>query len=155
MGNSRYLIVFDTNILYVEYKKRADFMTFYFDSTFKNIIDKIEELDVYEHIEVAIPNVVWEEMKEQKIRAYYDRLQEVNDKVIKFKFPFHEFVCGNNIIKYESYIEDEIVKYKEKLNKRQVKIKELDLPTKNRFESIINRAFKKKPPFEGDRKSVV
>ena len=59
MSSSEYLIIFDTNILYVPYKEKADFRIFYFNSTFKNVLDKIEELDLYEYVKLGIPTVVW------------------------------------------------------------------------------------------------
>lgn len=37
-----YKIVFDTNILYVNYDKGGDFTKFYFNSTFTNVMSYIE-----------------------------------------------------------------------------------------------------------------
>ncbi|MBU3161346.1 DUF4935 domain-containing protein [Clostridium frigoris] len=154
MSSSKYLIVFDSNILYEQYDKKADFSRFYFNSTLTNIIDKIEELDVYEHIKVAIPIVVWKEMKQQKISAYHKKLKEVKDKIERFIFPSFMVNSENDDFNYETYLEEEIVKYRIELDKKLVEIVDFDLPTSNRFSSIIDRAFKKRPPFEGkDTKS--
>ena len=46
-----------------------------------------------------------------------------------------------------------MIQYKEKINNRQVKIKELKFPNNNRLPSIIDRACNKKPPFGGKEKN--
>src|SRR6056297_3621688 len=147
MRFEKYLIVFDTNILYVQYKKRADFTKFYFNSTFKNIIDKVEELDLYNSIKIGIPSVVWQEMKKQKIDAYNSNIETLEQKMKKFQFPFHKFdkLDGD----YESYLDKQIEEFKKSLSKRVVNIIDIDFPSRQRFERIINRAFEKKPPFDG------
>jgi hypothetical protein len=147
MSFDKYLIVFDTNILYVQYKKKADFTKFYFNSTFKNIIDKVEELDLYKNIEIGIPSVVWQEMKRQKIDSYNSNVETLEQKMKKYQFPFHKFdkLDGD----YELYLDKKIEEFKQLLSKRIVNIVDIDFPSKQRFERIINRAFEKKPPFDG------
>lgn len=149
MSCNKYLIVFDTNILYVPYKDRADFTTFYFNSTFKNIIDKIEELDLYEHVKVGVPTVVWEEMIKQKNEAYNSKIQDIQQKTSKFQFPFHRFIQEKDEVDYNKYLLEQVRQYRENLSKRLVKIVDLNLPSNHRFDSIIKRAFEKRPPFEG------
>ena len=70
MSSSEYLLIFDTNILYSSNNDRADFTSFDFNKSFYRIIDKIEELDIYEHIKVGIPKVVWRELSNQKIEVF-------------------------------------------------------------------------------------
>lgn len=141
MASSEYLIVFDTNILYVPYKERADFTTFYFNSTFKNVIDKIEELDLYNYIKVGVPIVVWEEMIKQKCEAYNVKLKEIKQKTDKFQFPFHKFVQEMEVIDYRDFLIEQVNQFRENLSKRLVKVIDIELPSNDRFESIVKRAF--------------
>lgn len=150
MTSNEYLIVFDTNILYVPYKERADFTTFHFNSTFKNVLDKIEELDLYEHVKVGVPTVVWQEMTKQKCDSYNFRIQEIMQKTDKFQFPFHKFVQEGDVTDYYDFLVEQVNHYRENLNKRLVKVVDIELPSNYRFESIVKRAFEKRPPFEGN-----
>lgn len=43
--------------LFQAYEKKADFTTFSFNSTFENVIDMINQLDIYNQVTVAIPSV--------------------------------------------------------------------------------------------------
>lgn len=54
-----YCLIFDTNALFQAYEKKADFTTFSFNSTFENVIDMINQLDIYNQVTVAIPSVVY------------------------------------------------------------------------------------------------
>jgi hypothetical protein len=151
MSSSSYLIIFDTNILNVQHTKKGDFTRFYFNTTFSTIMDKIEQIDMYEYIKIGIPSVVWSECKKQKIEDYYAKRLEVEDKITKFHFPNLSITYSEDFknLDYEKYIEDCILEYKEDIKKRMVPIVELDIPSVNKFHSIVNRAFKKIPPFEG------
>lgn len=42
-----YCLIFDTNALFQAYEKKADFTTFSFNATFENVIDMINQLDIY------------------------------------------------------------------------------------------------------------
>ncbi|MDD3416145.1 MAG: PIN domain-containing protein [Lachnospiraceae bacterium] len=148
MKSNKYLIIFDTNVLNVQYDKKADFTKFYFNSTFGNVLDKIEALDIYENVNIAIPTVVWEEMKVQNLEAYCNKVEQVKKAVEKFVFPYMELVEEKDKI-YEEKLVSNIQEYQNHLSERFVDIIQLDLPTKERYTSIIERAFKKKPPFEG------
>ena len=74
LSNKEYFVVFDTNILHQQYDKKANYTAFSFNSTFKNVIDLINKLDIYEKVTVAIPEVVWEEMTKQIIEAHDKRI---------------------------------------------------------------------------------
>lgn len=148
MKSNKYLIIFDTNVLNVQYDKKADFTKFYFNSTFGNVLDKIEALDIYENVNVAIPTVVWEEMKVQNLEAYNSKVEQVKKTVEKFVFPYIELVEEKDKI-YEEKLSSNIQEYQKHLSERFVDVIQLDLPTQERYSSIIERAFKKKPPFEG------
>lgn len=86
-SNKEYFAVFDTNILHQQYEKRADFTTFSFNSTFKNTIDLINELDIYEKVTIAIPAVTWNEMTKQIIEAHDKKVAEFKSYVEKWIMP--------------------------------------------------------------------
>ena len=45
-----YYLVFDTNVLFQTYEKKADFTTFGFNATYENVIDMINQLDIYDQV---------------------------------------------------------------------------------------------------------
>ena len=47
--------------LFQTYEKKADFTSFSFNATYKNIIDMINQLDIYNQVVLGIPLVVWSE----------------------------------------------------------------------------------------------
>lgn len=148
----KYSIIFDTNVLFVNYDRGGDFTKFYFNSTFNNIIDYIEKSDLYEKFEILVPSVVWKEMKKQKVDAYFNKKQELESKINKIKIPEITVNKKNENYDYEAYIEEKINEYKKELNNSIIEIREISLPTKDAFESIVQRAFNKLPPFEGKNK---
>lgn len=141
-------LIFDSNILYVNYDKGGNFNSFYFNSTFQNVIDYIQQKDIYENMIIYIPVVVWEEMKKQKIDAYEKKKDELLSKLNKINIPDIVLIKEQKI-DYETYISEQIDNYKNELQKKLIVIKELELPSKERFQSIVKRAFEKNPPFEG------
>lgn len=46
-NETTYCLIFDTNALFQAYEKKADFTTFSFNATFQNVIDMINQLDIY------------------------------------------------------------------------------------------------------------
>lgn len=146
----KFSIIFDTNVLFVNYDKGGDFTQFYLNATFNNIVEYIEKSDLYENFEILIPEVVWNEMKKQKIEAYMKKRQELELKISKIKIPNFKYTIDN--LNYEDYIQNEINNYKFNLKSGLIKTRELELPSKERFDSIINRAFNKIPPFAGKNK---
>lgn len=149
---SKYYIIFDTNILYRRYDKRGDFNEFSFSSTFQNVIDTVNEFDLYEYVTIVIPNVVWNEMIEQEIESHDIKLKELLEKCKKFKFP--EIEINSKTLDYRRFIVNKVSEYKSENLSKFNKVIDLPLPTRNRFDSIVERAFDKRPPFEGkDTKS--
>ena len=72
----KYYLIFDTNVLFQAYEKKADFTSFSFNSTYENIIDMINQLDIYSQVVLVIPSVVWGEL-EQQIIEKHDELIDV------------------------------------------------------------------------------
>lgn len=148
-----YCLIFDTNALFQAYEKKADFTTFSFNSTFENVIDMINQLDIYNQVTVAIPSVVWNEMEKQIIEKHDELLSTYKSTISKKRFPEYS-IQENPDINYPEYIKNKIVEYKKEISVGLNKVIELPIASNNRFESIINRAFSKLPPFEGkDKKS--
>ena len=148
-----YCLIFDTNALFQAYEKKADFTTFSFNSTFENVIDMINQLDIYNQVTVAIPSVVWSEMEKQIIEKHDELLSTYKNTITKKLFPEYS-IHKNSTINYPEYIKAKIAEYKKEISVGMNKVIEIPIASSNRFESIINRAFGKLPPFEGkDKKS--
>ncbi len=148
-----YYLIFDTNALFQSYEKKADFTSFSFNSTYENVIDMINQLDIYNQVILAVPSVVWNEMEKQIIEKHDELIVSYKSTITKKLFPEYS-VSKNAINNYPDYIRTQIATYKTELSKGLNRVIELPIATSSRFESIINRAFDKRPPFEGkDKKS--
>ncbi|MCI8285344.1 MAG: DUF4935 domain-containing protein [Firmicutes bacterium] len=152
-GKTEYYLIFDTNTLFQQYDKKADFTSFSFNATYNNVIDMINQLDIYDEVELIIPSVVWREMEQQIIDKHDESIENFKSTIRKKKFP--EFLISENVIDdYSLYIKSKIEIYKTDLLSGLNRIIELPIATSDRFDSIVKRAFEKRPPFEGkDKKS--
>lgn len=148
-----YYVIFDTNALYHPYEKRADFSSFCFNSTYENVVGFINQLDIYERVVIVIPTVVWEEMECQIIQAHQLKITEFRDKANKYHFP--EIVLEDKgDINYSDFIHAVIETYRTNLSSDINKVIDLPVASEARYQSIVKRAFEKRPPFEGkDKKS--
>lgn len=152
-NETTYYLIFDTNVLFQAYEKKADFTTFSFNATFENVRAMIEQLDIYNQVTAAIPSVVWKEMERQIIEKHDELLKNYKSTITKKLFPEYS-VYENPAINYPEYIKTRIGEYKEEISKSLNEVIEIPIASNNRFESIVNRAFSKLPPFEGkDKKS--
>ncbi|MCR1961432.1 hypothetical protein SAMN04489758_1217 [Thomasclavelia cocleata] len=148
-----YWLIFDTNALFQAYEKKADFTIFNFNATFENVIDMINQLDIYNQVTVAIPSVVWNEMEKQIIAKHDELLLTYKNTISKKRFPEYS-IQENSTINYPEYIKIRIEEYKKEISEKLNKVIEIPIASNNRFKSIVNRAFDKLPPFEGkDKKS--
>lgn len=148
-----YYLVFDTNVLFQTYDKKSDFRSFSFNATYGNVVDMINQLDIYNQVVLAIPSVVWNEMEKQIIEKHDELLISYKSTITKRIFPEYSIV-ENLGIDYPQYIKKQIDTYKSEISNGINKVMELPVASKGRFESIVNRAFNKLPPFEGkDKKS--
>lgn len=149
---NNYVIIFDTNILYEKAENGCDFCGFKFNRLFQNIVDEIEERDLIEHITIAIPDVTWNELYQQRMQAFNRKNQELKKLLDAFKFPNIQYEIS--VIDYEVYLNEQIDIFKKKLSNYSMNVINIDLPSETRFQSIVMRAFSKVPPFEGiDKKS--
>lgn len=148
-----YCLIFDTNALFQAYDKKADFTTFSFNATFEHAVGMIEQLDIYEYVTIAIPSVVWSEMEKQIIEKHDELLVTYKSTISKKQFPEYS-IQENPTINYPEYIKIKIEEYKKEISGRGNSVIEIPIASNDRFESIVNRAFSKLPPFEGkDKKS--
>ena len=150
--NKEYYLIFDTNVLFQKYDKKADFTTFSFNSTFKNVIDMVNQLDIYEQVTIVIPEVTWNEMKKQIVDAHQKKVDEYKSYITKWILP--EFSISEiKIDDYIEYITKEIDTYKSEIQSGINNIMVLPIPSDNRFKGIVQRAFDKAPPFGGKEKN--
>ena len=148
-----YFVIFDTNVLYHPYSKRADFTSFSFNSTFENVVGFINQLDIYEHVTIVVPSIVWREMETQIIEAHQLKLKEFREKASKLIFP-EITVEDQGDINYADFIHPVIEVYRKNLSSNINSVIELQIASEARYQSIVERAFAKRPPFEGkDKKS--
>lgn len=152
-NNKEYFIIFDTNVLFQRYESKADFSSFSFNSTYDNVVNMINQLDIYESVNLVIPSVVWREMEKQIIEKHDERIVAFKKTIEKIQFP--EFSISENLLEeYSVFIKGKIEEYKVELSNGINNVIEMNIATNQRFDSIVDRAFEKKPPFEGkDKKS--
>lgn len=148
-----YYLIFDTNVLFQAYEKKANFTTFSFNATYENVIDMINQLDIYDQVILAIPSVVWSEMEKQIIEKHDELLLPYKTTITNKLFPEYS-INENAAVDYPEYIKAKITTYKAELSSGLNEVIELPIASNSRFDSIVNRAFNKLPPFEGkDKKS--
>lgn len=137
LSNKEYFVVFDTNILHQQYDKKANYTAFSFNSTFKNVIDLINKLDIYEKVTVAIPEVVWEEMTKQIIEAHDKRIVDFKSYIQKWILPEYS-VKEKTIDDYPTYIDGKVQAYKTEIGSGINTIIELPIPSDQRFQGICS-----------------
>lgn len=151
--SQEYYLIFDTNVLYHAYDKKADFASFSFSGTYDNVVGFINQLDIYEKVIVLIPDVVWNEMERQIIEAHQLKIKEFREKVAKHSFP-EIVVEDKGAINYSEFIRPVIEKYRDNLSSDINTVLGLPVASEACYQSIVKRAFDKQPPFEGkDKKS--
>lgn len=151
-NNKEYFLVFDTNVLFQRYDKMADFTSFSFNATFENVAAMVNQLDIYDNIKLAIPEVVWNEMTKQIIDAHDKQITEYQTRIKNWKFPEYK-TTQIKLDNYQKYIEERITEYKEAISSGINTIVELPNPKDKCFERIVKRAFDKAPPFGGKEKN--
>ncbi len=152
MNNSKILIIPDTNFFHMRYNKKANYDEFAFSSSFLELYDVIESNELIDLFSVGISKVVLEELLSHKVDAHRKYLNEVIK--IKNNFRFHKVSIKTSSMEREDYLiylkEKQEVSINE-LFKRSVNTIVLPIPSKTRFDSLVERAFKKKPPFSGKK----
>lgn len=151
-NNKDYFLVFDTNTLFQRYDKMADFTSFSFNATFENVTAMVNQLDIYDNVKLAIPEVVWNEMTKQIIDAHDLKIADYQNRIKNWKFPEYK-TTQIKIDDYSKYIGEKIAEYKSAIASGINTIVELPTPQEKCFERIVKRAFDKAPPFGGKEKN--
>jgi hypothetical protein len=135
-------IVLDSNVLF---SRELDFSKAIFKENLTNIIDEIESNDLYETIQILIPEIVIQELYHKQNERYEEQFNIIkNIKFHNFDILYDE--------KYEQTSNDIFSKNIEEVTHSLVKIIILPYPENNILENIIKRAILKKAPFEGKSK---
>lgn len=139
-----YVIVVDSNILFMNYKNN-NFNEFDFNCILKNTIDIIKSLNLENHIRIVLPEVVWLELKQQRKEKYHDIYNKLKDISQRYILPnvSIELTDINN--------DDRLDKIADRVMQRYVDEKKFsyDMPIVINKDSIVMRAIRKRPPFEG------
>ncbi len=151
INDNKYFLLLDTNILFQRYDKSADFTSFSFGEKYKQVIDIINEFDIYDKVTVLISEVSWKELEKQIVDAYLEKTEKIKEEFENFIFPGMEL----NVVKevnYQSYVTERIKNYKSEIQDGINHVMDLPIPENECFSNIITRAFEKRPPFEGKEK---
>lgn len=134
-------LFFDTNILFV--KSHSDYTALKFLDNLDFVINDIINNNFQDNVEILLPRIVINELIQQQILGYNNEIEKIKNK----KFPCFSVETHQD---YEKYLENIL---SERLNfytlDKAIKITILPYPQANSFNYIIDRAIKKKPPFEG------
>jgi len=146
------LIVFDTNKLRKINCGGLSYHCFDFSEDYHKIENTIEENTLSQYVDLAVPQIVLDELLKQKTEQYSEdikALKELIDRLSKLpsvnfdliSLPDKEFNC-------HQHLQDSMLGYIE-----SSKIIKITLPDENLsdiFNSIIKRAIEKKAPFKVD-----
>lgn len=140
----KYLIVVDSNVIYNSYGK-ADFNIYDFNIGLKNIISILRELNIHDDVSIVIPEIIWLEIKQQRKEIMKKVYDQINDLKTKYNLPGVQINIDH--FDYEDHsdnlLEETLSKY---INDKYIKY---NMPIDIEYYSIIKRAIKKQPPFEG------
>ena len=113
----------------------------------------INHLDIYSQVILVIPSVVWRELEKQIIEKHDELLLTYRSTITNKVFPEYS-IKENPQMDYPEYIKTKIKEYKDDIQQGMSEVIEIQNASNSRFRSIIDRAFGKRPPFEGkDKKS--
>lgn len=132
-------IVLDTNVLN---SGSRDFTQAQFVSKLEDITREIESNDFYSEVVILLPQIVIDELFEHQISSYYGAVEGL----CGLKIPDAEFVIKEN---YEEFLSLRFKESLANLNSGGVRCEILPYPPEATLVPIIQRAVKKKPPFEG------
>lgn len=137
-------IVLDTNLLF---SNSTDFTKVQFIEKLQPIFEEMESNDLYEEVQILIPQLVIDELFIQQVAKY----EEAFDKIKNNKLPNSEIKHESNYTKYLQNLYDNLIV---ELKGGFVKFEIIPNPDNDVLESIIKRSIQKEAPFEGtDKKS--
>ncbi|MCG2720123.1 MAG: PIN domain-containing protein [Nanoarchaeota archaeon] len=151
MAIKKSLIVFDSNKVRNILAEGIRYDTFNFTQDFEELINFLNEQNLSDFVDVAIPEIVLGEILEQKLAQYNEDLMNFpkikeridllpDSKIGEFVLPKEDFDC-------QSYLLPLVRKY---LVEKNILVLKIDENKKNLIlDSIINRAKKGDAPFKG------
>lgn len=138
-------VFIDSNQLYVN--QICDFSQIWSYKLIDRFVDKIESADLYEHVKIIIPSIVFAELHKQQIEQYKAKTNDIKN----LTFPAWKIEQGQNAEEYKEWLKEEHEK-NARLGKRGMVDFDIAEVPLDSFESVIERAIEKKAPFEGKDK---
>lgn len=135
-------VVLDTNLLK---SGSTDFTVVHFVNKLNDIIGEIESNDLYDKVQILIPQIVIDELYEHQKKAYSDKYSSIRS----CKFHTFDIIPHPN---YEQWLHDKFIETIDELAVRDAKCIVIPYPDDNTLHKIIKRAVAKKAPFEGKDK---
>lgn len=135
-------VFIDTNILH---NRNEQLDKALFVEKLKEIIGEIEINDIYTEIKILLPRMVLNELYQQQLEMFDD----LNKRLENVSMPNMQYDRAFN---YGEYLETIFKKAIMELKQGIVAVEVVDFPASDRLNSIISRAIKKEPPFEGKEK---
>ena len=135
-------VFIDTNILHSRNEQLDKAL---FVEKLKEIIGEIEINDIYTEIKILLPRMVLNELYQQQLEMFDD----LNKRLENVSMPNMQY---DRVFNYGEYLETTFKKAITELKQGIVAVEVVDFPASDRLNSIISRAIKKEPPFEGKEK---
>ena len=135
-------VFIDTNILHSRNEQLDKVL---FVEKLKEIIEEIEINDIYTEIKILLPRMVLNELYQQQLEMF----DNLNKRLENVSMPNMQYDRAFN---YGEYLETTFKKAITELKQGIVAVEVVDFPASDRLNSIISRAIKKEPPFEGKEK---
>lgn len=138
-------VVLDTNLLK---SGSTDFTVVHFVNKLNDIIGEIESNDLYDKVQILIPQIVLDELFEHQKKAYSDKLASIRS------CKFHDF----DVIphpNYEQWLHDKYIVVINELAVRDAKCLVIPYPDNDILHNIIRRAVAKKHHLRVRKKKVI
>ncbi len=135
-------VVLDTNLLK---SGSTDFTVVHFVNKLNDIIGEIESNDLYDKVQILIPQIVIDELYEHQKKAYLDKYSSIKS----CKFHTFDIIPHPN---YEQWLHDKFNETIDELAVRDAKCIVIPYPDDDVLPNIIKRAVAKQAPFEGKEK---
>jgi len=135
-------VFLDTNVIF---SREENFSKALFAEKLTEIIDEIESNDLYESVQILIPQIVIDELQTQQVEKY----EEAFSKIKNIKFHNFDILYDKE---YKNRAEELFESKLDEIKGSLVRISVLPYPQNETLESIIKRAVLKKAPFEGKSK---
>lgn|GEM_PF-2652180 len=143
-----YVIIVDSNVLFQSANSGGDLRCYKFNKSFFNIYDLIKDSRLQDYISIIIPDIVWEEIKQQIFECYNQIISDAS-KYLQYNIP--GLAVSVEHFDYRSYMEEMMSEVKERSIEQDIAQFDIPLPYFG-FRRIIERALKKEPPFLGKGK---